>query len=122
MKTKEERINEFDQASFVGKHQAPYVPNEKNYNGVDPKLRFAKIYKPSPTKPQEKVNLSPTSYHMSESFIKSQLPAPKFYISKYKYTNFIEKQEKNTKWTPGSGAYNQGIPDCITKGAAKGWK
>ena len=56
---------------MIGKESAPYPPNEKNYSGVDAKLRFAKIYKASPPKPVEKVSLSPTSYNTTESFAKS---------------------------------------------------
>ena len=80
------------------------------------------MYKASPPKPVEKSNLSPTSYTVNDSFKSTQLPAPKFYISKYKYTNYMGANEKNNKWKPGSGAYNQEIPAMLTKGAAKGWK
>ena len=68
LKSSEDRVNEFDQASVIGKESAPYPPNEKNFSMVDAKLRYAKIYKPSPTKPIEKTSLSPASYNATDSF------------------------------------------------------
>ena len=68
LKSKEDRVNEFDHASVIGKESAPYPPNEKNYSEVDVKLRYAKIYKASPPKPTEKSNLSPSSYNATDSF------------------------------------------------------
>ena len=60
---------------------------------------------------------------MEESFIKSQVGQPKFYISKYKYDNYITKTVNNKKWVPGCGAYdhNKGT-NLITKGLSRGWK
>jgi len=62
---------------------------------VDAKLRYAKMYKPSPPKPTEKTSLSPSSYMVNDSYKNTQLPAPRFYISKYKHSNFIAQAEKS---------------------------
>eukprot|EP00356_Strombidium_inclinatum_P016753 CAMPEP_0170506206 /NCGR_PEP_ID=MMETSP0208-20121228/54036_1 /TAXON_ID=197538 /ORGANISM="Strombidium inclinatum, Strain S3" /LENGTH=339 /DNA_ID=CAMNT_0010787583 /DNA_START=392 /DNA_END=1411 /DNA_ORIENTATION=+ len=70
------------------------------------KSKYPKIYNPIPAKPVEKVNLSPTSYNFDESYKSTQLQKPKFYISKYKYENYISKAVKQKKWVPGSGAYD----------------
>lgn len=81
------------------------------------------IYKAPPEKHVKKTDLSPASYDRGTSFIKSQLPKPRFYIDKGKYENFMNKTLKNKKWVPGSGSYD---PDkatrYLTKGAARGWK
>ena len=63
------------------------------------------MYKESPPKPAAKVSLSPTSYNHLDSYKKSQLAAPNFYISKYKFTGFIHKESSAKKYIPGSGTY-----------------
>ena len=79
------------------------------------------MYAASPTKPIEKTNLSPTSYKVNESFT-AMKPAPRFYISKYKYRNFINESVDRKKWVPGPGAHDHEKGSNMTKGLSKGWK
>ena len=86
-------------------------------------MKYPKIHKPPEKKKTEKTSLSPTSYNSMDSFKNSQVTKPKFYISKYKIDNFINKAIKQKKWVPGMGHYeHEKGKDIITKGAAKGWK
>ena len=117
---KSDRCGYIDECAVIGKAQAPYSTN--GYNQVDTKLRYAKIYKPSPVKKEEKSSLSPASYKVYDSFINGTQAAPKFYISKYKYVNYINSDISNKKWVPGSGAYAHDKASNMTKGLAKGWK
>jgi len=81
------------------------------------------MYRESPTKASPRVSLSPTSYNHLDSYKKSQLPAPNFYISKYKFTGFIGKESGAKKYIPGSGTYEHDKHRAVmTKGLGKGWK
>jgi hypothetical protein len=67
--------------------------------------------------------LSPCSYNPGESFKKATLPKDRFYISKSKIDNFVEKTIKNKSWVPKPGHYDQDKGWArLTKGASKGWK
>lgn len=81
------RTGYLEEAALIGKEQAPFT--NKKYHVIDPKFKHVNIYKPLPLKKPEKQSLSPTSYDHLDSFKKSQDPKPRFYISKYKYENFI---------------------------------
>jgi len=87
-------------------------------------LEYARIHKPIPEKKVAKTSLSPTSYHVNESFMKTKINKPKVSISKYKIGNFIEKEINSKKWVPGPSAYKFSPrgESMITKGASKGWK
>lgn len=119
---KSDRSGFLDECQVIGKevHQ-PYF--DKNWQSVDKKLKVPNMYKPSPPKPEKKTSLSPCSYNANDSFKNGTLPKPKFYISKYKYENFMAAHIKQHKYKPGSGQYDISKGhNIITKGAAKGWK
>ena len=63
---KSDRNGYLEEAMVIGKEQAPYF--DKKYSLVEPKLKYPKIWKPTPEKPAEKSSLSPTSYQPSESY------------------------------------------------------
>uniref|UniRef100_A0A7S3FZ33 Uncharacterized protein n=1 Tax=Strombidium rassoulzadegani TaxID=1082188 RepID=A0A7S3FZ33_9SPIT len=118
---KSDRNGYIEECYLIGKN-SPLV-FDKQYSQVDPNPKYPKCYKPPEKKPLQKSSLSPTSYEPSDSFKNSQLVKPKFYISKYKYENYISAQIKQKKWVPGSGAYDTDKgKNIITKGASKGWK
>lgn len=66
--------------------------------------------------------MSPTSYKVHESYTDAILPKAKFYISKYKYVNFINRDINRKQWVPAPGAYAHDKNTNMTKGLAKGWK
>lgn len=117
----QQREGYIDEAQRFGKESSPYVT--KKYDAVDPKQKYPRMHKPSPEKKTEKQSLSPASYQPMDSFKGSQLPKPKFYISKHSFKGFIHKEVSLKKHVPGSGAYDhEKGKNVITKGLAKGWK
>ena len=119
---KSDRSGFLDECQLIGKevHQ-PYF--DKNWKSVDKKLKVPNIYKPVPPKPEKKTSLSPASYNANDSFKNGTLAKPKFYISKYKYENFMAAHIKNNGYKKGPSQYDTTKAQAIiTKGAAKGWK
>ena len=84
---KEDRIGYIEDAQFKAKNSPGFI--EKKFSLVEHKTQTVKILPPHKVKPERKTNLSPSSYHVSEAFKKTQLPQPRFFISKTPLKNFI---------------------------------
>ncbi len=118
---KADRSGYIDECKLKGAISPPFA--EKNYIQVDPNMKYPRIHKPVAAKPVSKTNLSPASYNADESFKSTQEKKPRFYISKYKYENYLTRTIKNRKWVPGIGSYDHDKgKNFVTKGLSRGWK
>ena len=121
---KTDRVGYLDELEWRSKNSPGHY--DKKYHLTSEKVRHAVIMPDNKDKVVINRNnnlVGPGSYDVEDSFISSQKPKPKFFMSKSPVDSFINQSVKQTKKNPGVGQYHvENMHKIVTKGLSKGWK